>query len=50
MECNTLNDPTNKLNKYVTESIKGFFQYHLSRVKNVIKFENFSIISIISMK
>ena len=36
MESNTLNDPTSKLNEYVTESLKGFFRYHVSRMKDVL--------------
>ncbi len=35
MESNTLNDQDSKLNTYVTESFKGFFRFHLSRIRNV---------------
>ncbi len=35
MESNTLNDPSSKLNKYVTESFKGYFQHFLSHVSDV---------------
>jgi len=35
MESNTINDPSNELNKYVTESVKGFFQYFLSQISDV---------------
>ena len=35
MESNTLNDPTNKLNKYVTESFRGFFKMMTSKASDV---------------
>jgi hypothetical protein len=35
MESNTLNDPTSKLNKYVTESFKGFFHYQQAKSSGV---------------
>jgi len=35
MESNTINDPSSKLNKYVTESVKGFFKYFLSQISDV---------------
>lgn len=35
MESDTLNDPNNKLNKYVTESFKGFIRYQRSIMTNV---------------
>ena len=35
MESNTLNDPTSKLNKYVTESFKGFFHYQQAKTSGV---------------
>jgi cobalamin biosynthesis Co2+ chelatase CbiK len=36
MESNTLNDPSNKLNKYVTESFKGFFNLIMSETADVL--------------
>ena len=35
MESNTINDPSNKLNKYVTESFKGFFKMMTSETSDV---------------
>jgi hypothetical protein len=35
MESNTLNDPTSELNKYVTESFKGFFHYQQAKTSGV---------------
>ncbi len=37
MESNTLNDPSNKLNKYVTESFRGSFRLIKSDNSDVLR-------------
>jgi len=35
METDTLNNPENKLNKYVLESVKGFFKYTVNQISKL---------------